>query len=360
MSGSKITIIGAGLSGLVAGINLRREGYEVEIWDGAKSLGMLEDFHPSIHATPIDPASVSRYIGVDISPCFTPVKRFRTIIQKKKYDLNPVNYFLVERGGRKTSIDTYLYNIAVDMGVKVHFDHYIRRLEDIPERAVVATGFNKEGMEAIGIPYEVGTGAYARKKLDDPRFEDALMGWSGEYSTDYGYLSVANDLMFFLVFTRYPMSEQNIEDCKRHLEESEGLTFPKWGKHTGESPVLGKDTLRLFKGNRVLTGTICGMIDPMGMFGIHGALLAGKVAELTYTDTERALDDFKRFNKNYQRVRVVSAAMRRMPMRLPMAHLMMRFPRLMTASLKMIDDGIPGYEGHWAVDMMEGRTVAKD
>ena len=186
------------------------------------------------------------------------------------------------------------------------------------------------------------------------------MGWSGEYSTDYGYLSVANDLMFFLVFTRYPMSEQNIEDCKRHLEESEGLTFPKWGKHTGESPVLGKDTLRLFRGNRVLTGTICGMIDPMGMFGIHGALMAGKIAELTYTDTEKALNDFKRFNKNYQRVRVVSAAMRRMPMRLTMSNLMMKFPRLMSPSLKMIDDGIPGYDKHWSVDMMAGRTEAKD
>ena len=94
----------------------------------------------------------------------------------------------------------------------------------------------------------------------------------------------------------------------------------------------------------------------MGMFGIHGALLAGKVAEFMYTDTEKALDKFKQFDKNYQPVRVVSAAMRRMPMRLPMAHLMMKYPRLMTASLKMIDDGIPGYDRHWAVDMMEGRT----
>jgi flavin-dependent dehydrogenase len=360
MSGSKITIVGAGLSGLVAGINLCREGYEVEIWDAAKSLGMLEDFHPSIHATPIDPARVSRYIGIDISPCFTAVKRFRMIVEKEKFDLNPANYYLVERGGRKTSIDTYLYNIAVDMGIRVEFDHYVRSLDEIPERAVVATGFDKHGMEAIGVPHEIGTGAYARKKLDDPRFEDALMGWSGKYSTDYGYLSVANDLMFFLVFTRYPMSDQDIEECKRHLEESEGLTFPKWSKHSGTAPVLGKDSLRLFKGNRVLTGTISGMIDPAGMFGIHGALMAGKIAELAYTDTEQALEDFKRFNKNYQRVRVASAAMRRLPLRLPMAHLMMRFPRLMAPTLKMLDDGIPGYEGHWGVDMMKGSKRVKD
>jgi len=39
---------------------------------------------------------------------------------------------------------------------------------------------------------------------------------------------------------------------------------------------------------------------------------------------------------------------------------MMKFPRLMTPSLKMIDDGIPGYDGHWAVDMMDGRKQVKD
>jgi hypothetical protein len=32
----------------------------------------------------------------------------------------------------------------------------------------------------------------------------------------------------------------------------------------------------------------------------------------------------------------------------------------MTGSLKMIDDGIPGYDRHWAVEMMKGRKKAKD
>jgi flavin-dependent dehydrogenase len=360
MPNSKTTIVGAGLSGLVAGINLCREGYEVEIWDAAKSLGMLEDLNPCVHATPIDPERVSRYIGIDISPCFSAVKRFRIIVEKEKFDLNPENYYLVERGGRKSSLDTYLYNIAKDMGIKVHFGHYVRNLKDIPERAIVATGFNKEGMETVGLPYEQSSGICARKRLDDPRFEDALIGWSGRYSTDYGYLSVVNDLMFFLVFTRYRMTEQNIEDCKQHLEESEGLTFPKWGTHSGHIPVLGKNSLRLFRGNRVLTGTISGMIDPAGMFGIHGALMAGKIAELAYTDTEKALQDFERFNKNYQRVRIVSGIMRRTPMRLPMTHLMFRFPRLMAATLKHLDDGIPGYERHWTIDMMKGREKVRD
>lgn len=359
MSREKITIVGAGLSGLVAAINLLREGYEVEIWDGARTLGQMEDFHPSIHATPMDPHRVSTYIGIDVSPCFTPVKTFRTIVEKDRYAMNRQNYYLVERGGRKTSIDTYLHDIAVDMGARILFDHVVTDLKDVPERAIVATGFNKEGMEALGIPYEVGTGAYARKKLDDPAFEDALIGWAGDYTPDYGYLSVAHGLMFFLVFTRFRMTPESLEACKRHLEETEGLTFPTWKMYEGTIPLLDRHSLRLFKGKRVLTGTLSGMIDPAGMFGIHGALMSGKVAELAFTNTEQALADFRAFNRNYQRVRWLSESMRKVPMRLAMTHFMFRFPRVMAPMLGALDDGIPGYRHHWAREMMKGRKRLK-
>ncbi len=356
--GKKITIVGGGLSGMVAGINLCREGFEVEIWDGAKTLGQLESFHPSIHATPIDPQWVSNYIGIDITPSFTETKRFRNFIEKTAYDLNASNFYLVERGGRKTSIDTYLYKIVKKLGITYRFNHYISDFNDIPERAIVATGFNKDGMDAIGVPTDFGCGAYARKKLDDPKFDAACMGWFGKYSEDYGYLSVANDLMFFLVFTRRAMTDENIADCKRHLEETEGLTFPKWGFFEGHGPVLAKDSLRLFKGKRVLAGTISGMIDPMGMFGICGALVSGKVAALAFTDKERALKDFYKFNRNYQKVRIASAVMRGMPGRLALSRFMLDFPLISRPLLGLLDDGIPGHNIHYGKDMMKGSKKA--
>ena len=357
--GNKITIVGGGLSGMVAAINLCKAGLEVEIWDGAKTLGQLEPFHPSVHATPIDPQGVSKYVGIDISPCFTKTKRFRNFIEKSAYDLNASDFYLVERGGRKTSIDSHLYNIIQDLGISYRFDHYITDLKDIPERAIIATGFDKHGMEAIGVPYERAEGAYARKKIDDPKYDAALMGWFGKYSEDYGYLSVANDLMFFLVFTRRPITDQNIADCKRHLEETDGLTFPHWEVFRGHSPILAKDSLRLFKGKRVLAGSMSGMIDPMGMFGICGALVSGKIAALAFTDTEKALEDFKKFNKNYQKVRVASAIMRGMPGRLALSHFMLRFPSLSQPLVGLIDDGIPGHNYHYTKEMMKGRKRVK-
>ncbi len=357
--GEKITIVGGGLSGMVAGINLCREGFEVEIWDGAKTLAQLERFHPSVHATPIDPQWVSNYIGIDVTPTFTQTKYFRNYVENSAYDLNPANFYNVERGGGKSSIDTYLYKIVKKMGITYRFNHYVTDLKDIPERSIVATGFDKHGMDAVGIPYEVGCGSYARKKLDESKYDAAVIGWFGKYSEDYGYLSVANGLMFFMVFTRRPMTDENIEACKRHLEETEGLTFPEWDFFDGQGPALRRDSLRLFKGKRVLAGTISGMIDPMGMFGICGALVSGKVAALAFTDKEKALKDFNEFNKNYQKVRIVSALMRGMPGRLSLSRFMLDFPRLSQPMLGLIDDGIPGYNIHYARDLMKGRKKVK-
>ena len=118
-------------------------------------------------------------------------------MESERYELNPKDFYLVECGGRKTSLDDYLYDIAVDACVKFHFNHYINSLDDVPEGSIMATGFNNDGMDAIGIKYVVGTGAYARKKIDDPKWDASLVGWSGKYTTDYGYLSVTNDMMFF-------------------------------------------------------------------------------------------------------------------------------------------------------------------
>jgi flavin-dependent dehydrogenase len=355
MGRSKITIIGAGLSGMVAGINLATEGFDVEIWDGAKTIGQLEDFHPSVHATPASPRRISNYINIDVTAQFVPCKRFVMYVGKRSYELGVENFFLVERGGRKSSLDYYLYRICLDCGIVFRFGTLVRRLGDIPEGAIVATGLNREGMEAIGVPSMVGSGIYARKKLNDPRYENCCIGWAGPYTSDYGYLSVVNDLMFYTVFTRGHLSEQQAQQAKAHLLATEGIEFPKWTFHKGYIPVLDADSLRLFRNGRILTGTIAGMIDPAGLFGIHGALMAGKIAALAVTDAEKAIEEFRMLNRNYQRVRVLSSQLRKLPGRLALLRLMFRFPGLMSPVLRMVDDGIPGYGRHWTADALRGR-----
>ena len=49
----KVHIVGAGLSGMVAAINLAREGHQVIILEGASKIGGIHPHHPSIHGTPM-------------------------------------------------------------------------------------------------------------------------------------------------------------------------------------------------------------------------------------------------------------------------------------------------------------------
>ena len=65
-----VHIVGAGLSGLVAAINLAREGYEVLVRDREDSIGGPKKQHPSIHSTPLQPQENWEFIGADLSDLF--------------------------------------------------------------------------------------------------------------------------------------------------------------------------------------------------------------------------------------------------------------------------------------------------
>ena len=49
----EIAIYGAGLSGLVAAINLVREGFKVTVFEREETFGGSKKLHPSIHSTPL-------------------------------------------------------------------------------------------------------------------------------------------------------------------------------------------------------------------------------------------------------------------------------------------------------------------
>ena len=231
----------------------------------------------------------------------------------------------------------------------------IRKLDEIPEGSIIATGLVKEGMDAAGVKSAIGTGCYARKKLDNPAYKDVCTAWTGGYTTDYGYLSVVNDLMFYVIFNRGDLTEKQAEAAKQHLIDTEGLEFPKWEFSHGHVPLLRRDSLQLFKNKRILTGTIAGMIDPAAMYGIHGALIAGRIAYLAVVNPEKAIKEFNFVNRNYQRVRILSKIIRKIPMRVPMLNFMFTYPGLMSPVLKIVDDGIPGYNGHWTIESVANK-----
>ena len=73
---SKVIVVGAGLSGMTAGICLARNGYEVEIWERGNALGGVAlDQEIKIKKpiaigdmTPFDIERLSQYLGFDLMP----------------------------------------------------------------------------------------------------------------------------------------------------------------------------------------------------------------------------------------------------------------------------------------------------
>ncbi len=62
MTSKNIQIYGAGLAGLVAAINLARNGYKVTIYEKENRIGGSAKCHPSNHMTPVHIQKMQNYI----------------------------------------------------------------------------------------------------------------------------------------------------------------------------------------------------------------------------------------------------------------------------------------------------------
>ena len=68
--GNVIEIYGAGISGLVAAIELARSGRRVSVVEKGDNIGDSKDWHPSIQFSAFDIEATSKFVGVDLNSCF--------------------------------------------------------------------------------------------------------------------------------------------------------------------------------------------------------------------------------------------------------------------------------------------------
>lgn len=344
---AKITIVGAGLAGMVAAINLAREGYEVEVLEASKEIGGIKNIHPSTHCTPINQKFIHDYVGIDLSRYFIPVRIGRYYIKSSRYSMDGIKLYIIERGARKTSIDTFLYNQAKEAGVKFHFSSFITNPDDLPPNSIIATGHNHEMFDYLEIPYLETHGYGYKKEIGNSDHDKTAFCWFGTYSVDYGYAAWANGLEYFLLFSRKGLKTKDLKRFERHLKETEGIEGGPWGFYRGAVPMASVRNPRLFWKDKILSGCITGTQDPAILFGIHGAILSGKVASIAVSDRERAMAEFKRLNRYYVRTLLMYRFAISMPFRLFNMRMMIRFPLLYRPIFPLMGRGIPGYDGNW-------------
>ena len=312
MASKKATILGAGLSGLCAAITARKLGYDVHCVDKYNRVGGMPGAHPFVDSTPFDCELMSRFLGVPIGePQVGRVESFPVYAFGKKCELDPADFRLynVERGPRRTAIDRYLHDIALDMGVTFEWGNPVicqKDLAQYPPNTIVATGPYVEMFEALNIPYEMA-GGYVLSAPYKPwgrekSYARKCSVWFDYYTKDYCYMPTANGIVAGLFFARRPVGEESRVVWEKQLLELEGMEFKTW--HIEQGPFASRypNQPTLFAGDKILAGTLAGAQDPGTYFGCHGAMVSGKIAAIALEEKAVAQEMFDYCNRSFNRM----------------------------------------------------------
>jgi len=296
----EVTIYGGGMSGLVAAINLAREGHQVVVHDREPDFGGDSLYNPSTHTTPIDLKRISDYIGIDVSSVFHSLIDCPIYIHDTKVQMPTYGWYSVERGKRPTSLDSLLYREALDVGVRFRFNSALKK-EDVkclqPD-TIIACGLTPGAFEMLSIPYLRWYGWISRGEIG---FSNRSWVWVDESVTEYGYLSSANNYYFDLLFSIRPVGKETLEKYKAFMKRVRGIEHEEWRYASGAVPIATPKNPRLTQNGLILCGTLAGYMDPMFWFGIVGALVSGKVSALAVTDRQKAEQELMRFNRLFSR-----------------------------------------------------------
>lgn len=301
----EVVIVGGGLSGLVAAINLAKKGYEVQILEGQAEPGGLPVFRPDPAGSWFDLPVLNEWMGIDISPAckIIDTSYFCPYGARVKLPMkSSVKLYMVERSSRETSLDMLLTNEALRLGVKIEYNHKVLsqgEFAQLPPNTIIATGLLVEPYQAFNIPCENLYGWFTKGTVDHN--ETTVSLWMDDFTNDYAFNCTINGVCFALLFQRkVPLTKKAKAKYERLLLEKEDTVLEGWGDlEGGACPVGSIRNPRLFQGDKIFTGTIAGAIDPFLFFGMLGALVSGKIAATAIEDKGLAYEEFKSVTRTF-------------------------------------------------------------
>ena len=199
----------------------------------------------------------------------------------------------------------------------------------------------------LEIPFEIPRGFSATQKTD---WEPWCAGLMSSYTDDYFYANCTNNLMYALLFGRSKITAEALEKCKMDIQKKFGLDLKKWEYFSVRVPTGAADNPRLFQDGYILAGTLAGAMDPTSLFGIHGAILSGKIAATAVQNPDQAIKEFKKMNRYYKIGYYLKELQKIMPHKLSIFEFNMKHPRF--PMLKISSLAVPGYpHGDWSFEM---------
>jgi flavin-dependent dehydrogenase len=283
-----IRILGAGISGLTAAINLAKEGYDVEVLERFSDVGEkyklnfegLENWTTDIMKLlkKINIKANFKNKGFNEVTWYSP--SFRKAILKDKTPF----FYLVERGG-KNSLEYSLKKQALDLGIRFIFN------SKSSDANIISVGARK--------PMAFGFGTF----YENVDFKDSVIGiLSNKIApSGYFYIHIWNKRATVCTTTR---DIKNIKDLrnihKRNLKIDicrELLTNSK-EKHEFSGFVNYNVPISAFIDGRIYTGEAAGFQDAFLGFGMKYAFLSGYFAAKSIIDNLSYDELWKKCFKN--------------------------------------------------------------
>ncbi len=316
---SDVTVVGAGLAGLVASINLARNGHEVTVLERENRVGGMPEFRPDPAGSWFDLDAIKRWTGVDISPSVKVIDEANVYAYGRKFSLPlkaPQKLYMVERGSRSSSIDTLLTDHAVAAGVEIRYGHPVWSQDDfarLPANTIVSTGLQVETYQALGIPYAPLYFWFAKGTV--PHDRTVVSMWFDDFSKDYAFNCSVNGVCFSLLFQRdYPLRREAKDRYAGMLAEAEEMELETFHDFEGMAcPVGSIRNPHLFHGNKILAGTLSGAIDPFLFYGMLGALVSGRIAAMAVEDKGEAYAAFRKATFPFYATYAAKKAMTHVP-----------------------------------------------
>ncbi len=182
--GRTIRILGAGVAGLTAAVNLAREGFAVEVYErrdraGLQSKGDLQGLENWTSPTDVLAFldSINIPAGFPYEP-FNECQHYDHNLREYPMRSSRVGFYLIRRGPMPGTLDSYLVDLAIAHGVTIRYG--VRQPPGGID--VIATGCRDAFLVAKGINFETNLQKTALAIFDDrlaPFGYAYLLGWKG-------------------------------------------------------------------------------------------------------------------------------------------------------------------------------------